>query len=71
MADANSKVRILAPAEGETLNVMGAQVRVKLGGDPRFLFLADHPVPPGYHVPTHNRTHTSARRNRRTSRSSA
>lgn len=47
------KVRILGPAEGEPVNVLGAQVLIKSDGNPRHVFLAEHAVPPGYGVPTH------------------
>lgn len=37
----------------ETLNVLGAPMIVKNDGNGAALFLADHPVPPGYFVPPH------------------
>jgi len=36
----------------ETLNVLGTPMHVKSTGDVA-MFLADHPVPPGYFVPPH------------------
>jgi quercetin dioxygenase-like cupin family protein len=47
------KVRILGPGEGEPVNVLGAPVLIKSDGSPRHVFVADHPVPPGYGVPFH------------------
>jgi len=37
----------------ETLNVLGAPMIVKNDGNGAALFLADHPIPPGYFVPPH------------------
>ncbi|HSI02220.1 MAG TPA: cupin domain-containing protein [Reyranella sp.] len=37
----------------ETLNALGAPMMVKSDGHGVAMFLADHPVPPGYFVPPH------------------
>ena len=37
----------------DTLDVLGAPMIVKSGGGPVAVFLADHPIPPGYFVPPH------------------
>jgi mannose-6-phosphate isomerase-like protein (cupin superfamily) len=37
----------------ETLDVLGAPMMVKSDGSAVPMFLADHPVPPGYFVPPH------------------
>ena len=46
------QVQILAPADGEKLNVMGTPLVVK-SGDPSAPFIVEHPIPPGFHVPMH------------------
>src|SRR5512139_1913462 len=46
-------IRISAPEDGRTLNILGAPVRVKSSGEDDQMFFADHPVPPGYEVPLH------------------
>jgi mannose-6-phosphate isomerase-like protein (cupin superfamily) len=52
-ANDEPKVRILGPKEGEPVNVLGAEVRIKSGGDSRHVLVADHAVPAGYGVPFH------------------
>jgi len=52
-ANDKPKVRILGPKEGEPVNVLGADMLIKSDGHPRHVFVADHPVPPGYGVPFH------------------
>ena len=46
-------IEVIGPRAGEVLNVLGAPITVKSGGDARQLFFADHPLPPGYGVPMH------------------
>jgi quercetin dioxygenase-like cupin family protein len=48
----NPKVQVLAPAEGERLDVMGTPILVK-SGNPTASFIVEHPIPPGFHVPMH------------------
>jgi mannose-6-phosphate isomerase-like protein (cupin superfamily) len=49
---ANPTVGLIPPGVGETLDVLGGPMIVKLDGTGG-LFLAEHPVPPGYRVPLH------------------
>ena len=49
---ASPKVQILAPAEGESLDVMGTPILVK-SGDPAAPFIVEHAIPVGFHVPLH------------------
>lgn len=53
MFNPTDQVRIIAPQDGETLNVLGAPIRIKSASHPGQLFFADHPMPPGYAVPPH------------------
>lgn len=48
-----SSIQVIGPEAGERVDVLGAPVLIKSEGSPGFLFLADHPVPPGYGVPLH------------------
>lgn len=53
MADtASPTIDVIPPNGGETLDVLGGPMIVKLDGVGG-VFLAEHPVPPGYAVPLH------------------
>ena len=49
---AHPQVRVLAPADGERLDVMGTPILVK-SGDPSAPFIIEHAIPVGFHVPVH------------------
>ena len=49
---AHPRLQILAPTEGETLDVMGAPTVVK-NGDPTAPFIVEQHLPPALHVPLH------------------
>lgn len=47
------QVRIIAPRDGDDVDVLGAPIRIKSAGRADQLFFADHPMPAGYAVPMH------------------
>ena len=49
----NPQIRVLAPSEGERLNVLGAPILIKRDGTNGLALLAEQPLPAGYHVPLH------------------
>ncbi len=51
--EAGGGIRVTAPGDGERLDVFGGPMIVKAGGDEAAVFLAEHPIPPGYAVPPH------------------
>jgi len=53
MSKPESAVEVIGPAAGERVDVLGAPVLLKSGGDPRHMTFADHPLPAGYGVPMH------------------
>ena len=46
-------IDIIGPRDGEAVNVLGAPITIKSGGQTDQMFFADHPVPVGYGVPLH------------------
>ncbi|MFO1057204.1 MAG: cupin domain-containing protein [Dongiaceae bacterium] len=49
----SSGIRVVSPLGSEVLEVLGGTMIVKADGEGIPLFIADHPVPPGYAVPLH------------------
>lgn len=49
----DSKISISTPADGRTLDVLGAPIRVLSSDRSDQMFFAEHPVPPGYEIPMH------------------
>lgn len=52
MSTVMNRVEVIKPQDGTPLNVLGAPVLLKSMGEDR-MFIADHPLPPGYAVPPH------------------
>ena len=50
---AKSKIMILEQGNGERLEVFGAGLILKSDASLNSVFLAEHPIPPGYFVPPH------------------
>jgi len=53
MRTERNEIRIVGPQAGEVLDIFGGAMIVKADGATIPLFLAEHPVPPGYFVPPH------------------
>jgi len=53
MSQTSGDIHIIPPSGGEALNVFGGAMIQKSDGGDFPLFLAEHPIPPGYVVPPH------------------
>ena len=49
----SARIKIVPPQEGRELNIFGGPMIVKSDGSQIGIFLAEHPIPPGYAVPPH------------------